>query len=170
MPGKVIGKETGFGFAGQIARMPDEIVRTRPVSDESEVIKFGDPVVILTDGSVKRFEATSTADHFSGVAARRVKSAAVYYNQDLGQYDQGDPCDIIERGAVSVFCAVGDPQPTGAVYVRIAANAAFPNGFVGGFEAQADGGNTILLNNAKWGTIKDADNIAELVILTRQGV
>lgn len=170
MPGGVIGTQTGYGFAGQTARMPDEIVRTRPVAESSETIKFGDPVVISTDGAAKRFDSSSTAESFAGVAARRVKTAISYPNQGLGQYDHGDTCDILERGSVTVYCAIGDPKPTGAVYVRTALNASFPNAFVGGFEAAADGSNTVLLTNAKWGTTKDANNIAELVILTRQGV
>ena len=38
---------------------------------------------------------------------------------------------------------------------------------VSGFEAEADSDKTIELTNAQWGGPKDANGVAELVILTR---
>jgi hypothetical protein len=77
---------------------------------------------------------------------------------------------MLERGGVTVNVRVGTPTIGGAVYIRTVANASFPDGVVGGFEAAADGSNTVLLTNAKWATLKDANGVAELSILTRQGV
>jgi hypothetical protein len=170
MPGKVIGIETGYGYPGQTARQPDEIVVTRPVDAASADINFGDPVVVGADGSAAKFGAANTAVQFAGVAARRIKGASLYPNQGLGSYKPQEACDIIERGSVSVKVNVGSPTVGGAAYIRIAANSGVPAGVIGGFEAAADSGKTILLANAKFATGADGDGVAELVILTRQGV
>jgi hypothetical protein len=170
MPGKVIGVEMGYGYPGQTARQPDEIVRTRPVAAASADINFGDPVLINADGTVTKFGAANTAAQFAGIAARRIKSAIVYPNQELGCYKPQEACDVIERGAVSVKVNVGSPAVGGAVYIRVAASGSVPAGVVGGFEAAADSTNTVLLSNAKFGTAADGNGVAELVILTRQGV
>lgn len=170
MPGKVIGTQYNYGYPGQIARQGDEVSRTRPVKLDSANIYYGDPVIQNSDGTVSKGAATLTAANFAGVAMRRVKSATVYPQQNNGYYAPQEACDIIERGAVSVQVNVGTPTPGGDVYVRVIANGAIPAGVVGGFEAAADSTNTIKLTNAKFGTGKDANGVAELVIITRQGV
>jgi hypothetical protein len=170
MPGKVIGTQFNYGYPGTIARTGDEVSRTRPVKSDSVDIAFGDPILINTDGTVSKFGETGTAATFAGVAMRRVKSAISYLTQANAVYTVNEPCDILERGAITVNVNVGNPTVGGAVYVRITANGAIPTGIVGGFEAVADGANTILLTNAKFGTTKDANNVAELVITNRQGV
>lgn len=170
MPGKVIGMQYNYGYPGQLCRQGDEVSRTRPVKSSSANIGFGDPAMLNTDGSVSKGDATLTAANFAGVAMRRVKSATVYPQQNNGFYAPQEPCDILERGAICVQVNVGNPTVGGDVYVRITANAGVPTGVVGGFEAAADGANTVKLTNAKFGTTKDANGVAELVILTRQGV
>jgi len=54
----------------------------------------------------------------------------------------------------------------GTVYVRTKANAAKPKAAVGGFEAAADGENSVALTNAQWKGTADANGVAELRILT----
>ena len=170
MPGKVIGTQFNYGYPGTLARTGDEVSRTRPVKSGSADIAFGDPVVINTDGTVTKFGAAGTAATFAGIAMRRVKSALTYLTQSNGVYTASEPCDILERGAITVNVNVGTPTVGGAVYIRILANGAIPTGVVGGFEAAADSTNTIALTNAKFGTTKDANGVAEIVIMTRQGV
>ena len=110
---------------------------------------------------------SNTFAQFAGVAAREVKQSTDYFAAQ-GEYLPGQPCDVIERGSVTVTCNVGTPVAGGAVYVRIAANAGIPTGVVGGFEAAADGTNTIQLTNVMWKTGKiDANKVAEVTILTR---
>jgi hypothetical protein len=53
----------------------------------------------------------------------------------------------------------------GDVYLRVAANASYPNAVVGGFEAAADSTNTIKLTNVKFKGAADANGIAEIRIL-----
>ena len=54
------------------------------------------------------------------------------------------------------------------MYVRTAANESFPTAAVGGFEAEADGANTVQLTNCQWAGPADAGKVAELRILTMQ--
>lgn len=114
--------------------------------------------------------ATNTFAQFAGVAVREVKQSTSWQliGQGQAQYNPGDPCDVLERGAVTVLCNVGTPTAGGAVYLRVATNAAIPSGVVGGFEAAADGNNTVQITNAMWKTGKiDANNVAELSLLVR---
>ncbi|CQR71673.1 hypothetical protein SOV_04690 [Sporomusa ovata DSM 2662] len=170
MPGKVIGISFNYGYPGTISRMGDEISRTRPMKAETDDIYFGDPVIVSADGTTQKFGASDTAAAFAGVAMRKIKGATQYLAQNRAFYTGQEPVDILERGGVTVNVNVGTPTIGGAVYIRTVANAGIPAGVVGGFEAAADGTNTIQLTNAKWATLKDANSVAELTILTRQSV
>jgi len=169
MPGKAIGITFNHGYPGTISRLGDEISRTRPLKEGSADLYFGDPVVLNTDGTFEKFGDSHTAAQFAGVAMRRVKGATQYLSQSA-YYTSLEPTDVLERGGVTVNVNVGTPTIGGPVYIRVAANASIPAGVVGGFEAAADGANTVQITNAKWSTLKDANGVAELTILTRQGV
>lgn len=71
------------------------------------------------------------------------------------------PCDRLKRGYVSVLLS-GATQPVkdGAVYCRIQNAAA--GKFVGGFEAAADGGNTVAVANAYFTGPADASGNVEI--------
>ena len=168
MAGSAIGKSLNFGYPGNISRSADAIISNRIVRPtDTENINFGDPVVLNPDNTVSAFGATGTAETFLGIAVREVKQATDYFATQ-GSYKPGQPCDVAERGTLTVTCNVGTPTAGGPVYVRIAANAAIPNGVVGGFEAAADGANTVQITNAKWKTGKlDANKVAEVTLLSR---
>lgn len=170
MPGKAIGISFNHGYPGSISRLGDEVTRTHPKAAASADIYFGDPVTINTDGTVTKLGAGATSAAFAGIAIRRIKGATQYLSQNRAYYTDQEPVDVIERGAVAVNVYVGTPTIGGAVYLRITANESIPAGVVGGFEAAADSTNTVQITNVKWGTLKDANGVAELVILTRQGV
>jgi hypothetical protein len=171
MPGNVIGKSLNLGYAGNVSRSQDAVITNRIVKpSDTEGPSFGDPVVLNSDNTFSKFGATGTAATFAGIAVREVKQATVFGSgaNGNGVYNPGEPCDVLERGTATVICRVGTPTASGNVYVRIAENAAIPDGVVGGFEAAADGANTIQLTNVKWKTGKmDANRIAEITILTR---
>jgi len=169
MPGKVIGISLNNGYPGTIARNGDEVSKTRPVKVGTSNIAYGDPVVLNSDGTIQKFEAAGTDVTFAGVAIRKVKSALTYTVQNA-YYQPQEAADILERGSVTVQCNVGSPAIGGAVYVRVATNVAIPAGVVGGFEAAADDANTILITDVQWGSTKDSNSVAELVILTRKNV
>lgn len=168
MPGNVIGKAMNLGFAGNISRSSDAIISNRLVkSSDSASVNFGDPVVLNSDNTFSKFGAAGTAAAFAGIAVREIKQAADYYNQ-IPAYAPGQPCDVAERGNITVVCNVGTPTAGGDVYVRVTANGAIPAGVVGGFEAAADSTNTIKLTNVKWKTGKiDANKVAEVTIIVR---
>lgn len=168
MPGSVIGIQMNLGYPGSFARNGDCIIRNRLIKPTDETgPAFGDPVVLNADNTFSKFGAANVAADFAGVAVREVKQAADYYPAS-GVYNPGDPCDAIQRGAVSVVCNVGNPTSGGKVYIRITENGAIPAGVVGGFEAAADGVNTVELTNCEWASdSKDANNVTELTILTR---
>jgi hypothetical protein len=164
MPGKTIGIEMNLGYAGSFARTPDCIIMNRKAKTTD--IPFGAPVVLNgSDNTYSAFGATNTAAQFVGVAVREVKQAVNYASQNNVYYPAGEPCDVIERGNVVVKCGKGTPTAGGAVYIRVTANASYPDQAVGSFEAEADSNKTVKLLNAVWATGKiDGNKMCELAI------
>lgn len=158
-----IGAAMPHGYAGSFARQPDMIVTTRPAGAE---LIFGAAVKYDAAGAVVPMGAGDAAATFVGVAAREVKSALNYLDQNTGRYAAKEAVPVFQRGAVNVICQKGTPKLGGAVYIRIAANESFPTAAVGGFEAEADGANTVQLENCQWAGPADASKVAELRILT----
>lgn len=161
---QVIGNSMPHGFAGSYARQPDMIIGSRPAGSE---IIFG--LALKYDaGKAVLMGNGDTADKFVGVAAREVKTALSYLDQATGKYAAGEAVSVFQRGAINVICQKGTPALGGAVYVRIAENASYPGTVVGGFEAEADGANTVQLTNCQWAGAADVNKVAELRILTMQ--
>lgn len=160
-----IGANMPHGFAGSYARQPDMIVNTRPAGGADQIV-FGTPLKYDTNGAVIPMGAASTAAQFVGVAAREIKSALNYLTQGVGAYAPGEAVPVFMRGSINVKCQNGTPALGGKVYVRTAANESIPTGVVGGFEAVADGENTVELTNCQWAGAADTNGIAELRILT----
>ena len=169
MPGTTIGKAMNAGYPGTFARNSDCIIANRIV--KTNTINFGEGVVLNSDNTVDPFAASCAFANFLGVAVREVKSQVVYLPQPtVGSYLAGQPCDVIERGSVSVKCCVGTPVAGGAVYIRITANSGIVGSAVAGFEYRADddSGKCILIANARWTTgYMDANGISEITLLTR---
>lgn len=153
-----------LGYPGQMTRLVDSIITARPVLPTTpNPIQFGQSLVIVpTAGGGDNYQSvadfiagggTMTAALFAGVANREVKTLLMYSTlgngnsttPQIGQYAQNEECEGIERGSCIVTCNVGTPISQGPVYLRIALNGAFPAGVVGGFEAAADGSNTVNL-------------------------
>lgn len=161
---QIIGKEMPHGFAGCYARQPDMIVNTRPAGGDA-AIPFG-AALKYEDSTVIPMGTAATAAEFVGVAGCEIKSALTYLDQSQGQYAVGEPVSVFMRGAINVKCQRGTPTLGGVVHVRITANESYPTASVGGFEAEADGANTVQLTNCQWAGPADANGIAELRILT----
>lgn len=162
---QTIGMYMPHGFAGSYARQPDMIVNTRPAGGTAN-IGFGMALKYDTEKRVTQMGRGDTAASFVGIAAREVNSALNYLEQNVGKYAPGDAVSVFQRGAINVLCQRGTPALGGAVYVRVATNAAYPTAVVGGFEAEADGANTIQLTNCQWAGVADSNQVAELRILT----
>ncbi len=168
MSGKAIGISMNYGFPGSYARTPDDIVTHRQLKEGSDAIPFGACLMANGDNTYSPVDATFTAAKFGGVALRVVKQAVSYAQQEQTCYNALDMVNALNRGAVVVNCNNGTPTAGGAVYVRIKENAAVINGVVGGFEAAADGENSVLLTNVQWTNgYVDANGVAEITILTR---
>ena len=155
-----IGLAMSHGFAGSYARQPDMIVNTAPLGGTA-TIPFGTPLVRGQDGAVIPMGSGNTGNQFVGVAGREVKTATQYNGQSVGSYAPGEAVSVFQRGNINVKCQKGAPVIDGTVYVRVTASGGYA---VGGFEAEADGANTVALSNAQWGGPADGNGVAELRI------
>lgn len=157
---QTIGLNMSHGFAGSYARQPDMIVNTAPLGG-STIIPFGTPLVRGENGAVVPMGSGNTGNQFIGVAGREVKSPAEFFSQSVGQYAPEEAVSVFQRGCINVKCQKGSPVIDGTVYVRITASGNYD---VGGFEAEADGANTVALFNAQWNGPADNNGVAELRI------
>lgn len=180
--GSVIGIQMDQGYPGSYSRNGDCIIMARPVnSADANPAFFGDAVFLTADATVLGGGAYSSTQslvaasgtpsmtNFVGVAVREVKTAETYNpSPAFGSYLQGQVCDGLERGSCAVVCHVGTPAAGAAVYLRTVLNGAIPAGVVGGFEANADGGNSFAITNARWtNNVLDSNNVTELTLLSR---
>ena len=168
MTGKAIGISLNYGYPGNYARTPDDIVASRLLNATSDSVPFGAAVCINSDNTYSAVNDTTTAADVAGIALRVVKQAISYTEQNYTEYKPGEYMSVLERGAATVVCNVGTPTANGKVYLRIKKNTSITNGVVGGFEAAADTGNTIEIPNMRWtnGSM-DANRICEVTLLTR---
>ena len=157
---QTIGLNMSHGFAGSYARQPDMIVNTAPLGGTA-TIPFGTPLVRGEGGAVIPMGTGNTGGQFVGVAGREVKSPAEFFSQSVGQYAPQEAVSVFQRGCINVKCQKGSPAIDGTVYVRVTAS---DNYVVGGFEAEADGTNTVALVNAQWNGPADNRGVAELRI------
>ena len=157
---QTIGLNMSHGFSGSYARQPDMIVNTAPLGGTA-VIPFGTPLVRGENGAVRPMGTGNTGNQFIGVAGREVKSPAEFFSQNVGQYTPEEPVSVFQRGCINVKCQKGSPSIDGTVYVRVAASGSY---VVGGFEAEADGANTVALSNAQWNGPADNNGVAEMRI------
>ncbi len=163
MPGTVIGTSLNNGFSGQTAYSGDELISPRPVLSSSAEIPFGKPVVSGAGGTWALWGAANVDGNLIGIAHSNVRQPTTYPSIDYA-YQPGQVCDALVRGAIVVDCTYGTPAVDGAVYCRVAAAANRP---IGAFEAAADGANSVLITNLKWGSTIDANGRAVVVILER---
>lgn len=166
MPGKVIGTSLNFGFPGTIAMSAPHIVGSGSVKKDQEIM-FGAAVTQGEDGVISNITASDT--DIAGIAVRQVKSVFDYHNQNgIGTYRSCEQISIMEQGAISVICGYGAPKIGSNVYMRIAEGVG--GVIIGQLEATAETDKNVLLPGMAWGSSKDANNVATLVIKTRKGV
>ena len=181
MTGSVIQLTMNFGYPGSYARTPDDIVMNKPVNSSSEAIVFGTAVILNSDNTYSKADATLTADNFAGIAVREVKQGIMYSTygvvDEQGAYKAYDPCDVLLRGNTVVKLGPGQtnhaaPTAGGQVYVRIAEDSTnAPNAQVGDFEVAStvdDDETVIALPNVVFTTGEvDANGVVEITIKTR---
>ena len=106
--GKVLGSYTN-GFPGTPSRTADEIIITIQ-NGSSNVIPFGAPVFLKTDGGAEGFDIDypQSMDEFLGFAVRvpdkTPDTAVTGQNQanPLGGWRAGETMEVLVRGAVTV--------------------------------------------------------------------
>ncbi len=180
------------GFPGKISRLGERVVRAAQVlSTTPNNINFGDPVVIIpTSGggdtivSVKDYVGTGTGQQSGTMTAAKLAGFAIAEVETMltfpgtltaptnqnGYYAPGLMAEFLERGSLTVTINNGTPASQGQVYVRVTANASFPNGVVGGLEASVSdsSSNCIALTGVVFRTgVLDSNNNAEITILSR---
>lgn len=165
MPGTAIGIKMNNGYAGTISRTADSIVQNRIAAG---TIAFGQAVALKDDNTWRLVATGDTAAAVAGIAVREVVQANTFNPQSNPDYVAKSPCDVLVRGNCTVKCQRGTPKAGVAVYVRITANDTYQDCVVGGFEAQADGSNTIQVTNIEWTTGDiDSNKITEVTVKTR---
>ena len=184
MPGTTIGTSLNLGFPGKLSRDADAIITSRPVLsvpngslvETAQSINFGDPVVLNPNNTYSRFGDTATGvaspigNNFAGIASGEVKQMMSFNLGSMtspGAYLPNELCPVIETGTTAVVCTEGTPTAGGSVYIVTAAGSVSP---IGSFVATSTpaNGTAILISCAKWTTGKlDANNVAEITLLTR---
>lgn len=165
MPGRTIGIMMNVGYAGTQSRTADAIIQNRIAEG---TIAFGQAVALTDTNKWRLVKTGDTAAVVAGIAVREVVQANTFDPQSNPDYVANVPCDVMVRGNCTVKCRRGTPVSGAAVYVRITANNTYPNVVVGGFEAEADGENTIQVTNIEWTTgVMDANGNVEVTIKTR---
>lgn len=147
MTGSVIQMTMNFGYPGSYARMPDDIVVNKPVKAGTADIPFGYAVMLNTDNTFQKGDATLTAANFAGIAVREVRQALVL-NADQGVYAALTPCDVLARGNTVVKLARGTATSGGALLFRVVngdATKAY-NEYVG----PIGNGNTVAFNSVTY--------------------
>jgi len=159
------------------AGFPGDVNRTHPFSVEPAVNDPDDPVlgygravvVVTANNSVRNMKAGDGAlTKIYGVSVRpypiQQSSGGMDAAFGTGTPPQNQPVDVLRSGYIMVP-VVGSPTKGGAVYVWIAADSG--DHVQGGFEAAADGGNTILLasdtGSITFNGPPDSEGVTELI-------
>jgi hypothetical protein len=154
MPATVIPvKGILLGFVGNISNEGYSLRTAREVEPTDTLnVAFGETFVLNTDNtysSVKSYLLKGAGSILGttavGIAASNVNINPTYNtvgtNDVLtpgGVYTPGSMMDGLVQGTINVSCNAGTPVAGGPVWMRVAPNAAVPNGVVGGLEAVAD--------------------------------
>lgn len=115
---------------------------------------------------------------FDGIAVREVKTnVASYLNMEqtgsnspvVGYYAPGEITEVLQRGSIAAQINAGNVFAGAPVMLRIALNGSIPAGVVGGLEGYTQGDSGLLqLPNVVFRTgVLDANNVAEITLLTR---
>lgn len=157
------------------AGIPGDVNRTHPCNIEPCLMDPDDPPTfygqaVVVDSVTQAVRTVLAGDgaiaNIYGITARpypiQQQSGGMTSDFGPGSVPTDQPVDVMRWGYQMVSVS-GDTDPVkgGKVYVRIAASAG--SHVQGGFEAAADGGNTILLPAASWNGSPDADGNAEII-------
>lgn len=154
------------GIPGTIHRMENAEVITETTDPALPFTAYGVAGAIgAANGRIRPIGAGDTDATVYGLLVRTFPGHAGtdWNSQGLGQsVPPGGVRNLsfMIRGFMNVKCNAGTPVKLGAVYIRIAAGTT--NQPVGGFEAAADGANTILLTRSYFRGPADAFGNTEI--------
>lgn len=161
--GQVIGKQLHNGYPGGYAIQPDQLTGTA-ANVSKETIAFGDLVLYKEEsGEITGVEipsATFTMDKVAGIAARTVKQADKYHEQENGGYLPNEAVTVFKRGIISVVCNDNGAKFGGKVYYRHTAETDKPKGF---YSAEATG-KTVELTGYNFSGSSDERGVVAVVI------
>ena len=159
MPGSTIGKKMNLGYLGKISRDGDALVVNRAVSNEEDSlpIKFGSPVFLNDDNTVRNWKTGDTVNKFVGIAVATVIQATEYTKQE-SSYHPAKGCDILVRGSIIVELGTGTPKAGGAVYYNPTTNK---------FDTSETSGTTIAIPASFTTGYLDGKGSVEITILER---
>jgi hypothetical protein len=143
-----------IGFPGAVSRFGERVIVARQFmpTNVTNVLNFGDPAVQIPNAqggvytSVADYVAAATANianvaaYFAGMAVREVKTQLVYPNavtpgvQQLGNYNNLQIAEVMERGSGTINLAVGTPNAGAQIYTRVVLNTAVTAGTIGDYE------------------------------------
>ena len=147
------------GFAGMVSQEGDVVIKSLPNMDTGP-IAFGAPVFLSSDRrGVVNLASGSTADMFVGFAVRSASKTPDTYGSNAASYARGEVVDILLRGAIIVDVTGSGISKGKPVYLDFATGKATANA---GSE-----GSTLALTNAHFGSIKDPNSVAEVIVNTR---
>lgn len=167
MAGKTIGIHFPSGIAGTVSRDADAVIETFAVCDAAgNPILPGSPVVLTASGqAVTNFVSTSTADKLVGFALRNSQADDPYGSGEV-KFANGQLCDVLKRGTLSVKVGDGSPIRGGDVYYdwddKYLCTTAKTKTV--GEETVTI---TVKLTNCRFSGVKDANGVAQLTILER---
>ena len=159
--GKVLSNFTN-GWPGAPSRSVDEVIISMRNGSDGE-IPFGAAVFFVAGQNACEpfdpdYASSYSMDNFSGITVRNPDKTPNLFGSDEAVFNDGDPVEIMVRGAVVLQFAHGvDPGAT--VYIRKADGA-----FVTNPGAE---GTTLALTNVHVTTASDSENRAEVVVLNR---
>lgn len=149
------------GIPGAITRQQSATVEPGIFNPSLPFPGFG-LVGKVASGKFVPFAGSETAADAYGILVRPFPTQGANASDPLGTAVPATSgvCDVLRRGYISVKNNAGTPALNGQVYIRIAAAAAGKP--IGGFEAVADGSNTVLLTGGKFMSAADASGNVEV--------
>lgn len=151
------------GIPGDINRAQVATVETQvltPAGQANAPVSYGVGILIDAVTGQVRLPAAGDAALY-GLLARPYPTNAGQNGLGTSTPPASGPCDVVKRGYMTVLLGGATPAAkAGAVYCRIQNPAAGKP--VGGFEAAADGGNTIAVAGAYFTGAADPSGNVEL--------
>lgn len=148
------------GIPGDINRAWAAIVEPNVIDADNPPTAYG-RAVKMVGGYVQPIDAADVAGDIIGVLARPYPTNSGQDGLGTSTPPTSGPCDVLKSGYIIVqLYGATAAAANGAVYVRISDAGA--GEVVGGFEAAADGGDTILMAGAYFRGPADSQGMTEI--------